>query len=91
MVFGPTFFSSSKAQYGPPLGVHQLAESARELSPFPLIALGGISIKNVNECLRAGASGVAGISLFGEPKTLAATVEVLNDLFDHGFRGGVAK
>src|SRR5438552_201110 len=69
VVFGPTFFSSSKAQYGPPLGVHQLAESARELSPFPLIALGGISIKNVNECLRAGAGGIAGISLFGEPET----------------------
>ena len=83
-VFGPTFPSPSKAQYGPPLGVDQLAEAARELTPFPLIALGGISIKNASECLRAGASGIAGISLFGEPKTLAATVDLISDLPEHG-------
>lgn len=85
VVFGPTFPSPSKEQYGPPLGVDQLAEAARKLAPFPLIALGGISIKNANECLRAGASGIAGISLFGEPQTLAATVEVFSDLPQHGF------
>jgi thiamine-phosphate pyrophosphorylase len=83
-VFGPTFPSPSKAQYGPPLGVDQLAEAARELTPFPLIALGGISIKNASECLRAGASGIAGISMFGEPKTLAATVDLISDLPEHG-------
>jgi len=40
------------------------------LAPFPLIALGGISIKNTQECLDAGAAGIAGISLFRQPDSL---------------------
>ncbi|HEX7531336.1 MAG TPA: thiamine phosphate synthase [Pyrinomonadaceae bacterium] len=83
-VFGPIFPSPSpspsKEKYGPPLGAGQLIEATRELSPFPLIALGGISIENVNECLSAGASGIAGITLFGEPNTLAKTVETISEI-----------
>jgi thiamine-phosphate pyrophosphorylase len=76
-VFGPVFPSPSKAQYGPPLGLGKLAEAARELKAFPLLALGGVSLENVNDCLAAGASGIAGITLFGEPSTLARTVEMI--------------
>jgi thiamine-phosphate pyrophosphorylase len=79
-VFGPIFPSPSKEKYGPPLSVGQLIEATRELAPFPLIALGGISIENVNECLSAGASGIAGITLFGEPNILAKTVETIREL-----------
>jgi len=83
-VFGPIFPTPSKRNYGPPLGVGPMAEAARELAPFPLIALGGISTGNAIECLRAGASGIAGISLFGDydnsPNNLAAAVEAINGL-----------
>jgi thiamine-phosphate pyrophosphorylase len=79
-VFGPIFPSPSKEKYGPPLSVGQLIEATCELAPFPLIALGGISIENVNECLSAGAYGIAGITLFGEPNTLAKTVETIRGL-----------
>ena len=79
-VLGPIFPSPAKEKYGPPLGIEQLAQLTGELAPFPLIALGGISIENANECLLAGASGIAGIRLFGEPKTLAETVEVISAL-----------
>ena len=78
-LFGPIFRSPSKEKYGPPLGVEQLRDAARELTPFPLIALGGISLQRVNECLPAGAAGVAGITLFGKPKELGATVEKISD------------
>jgi thiamine-phosphate pyrophosphorylase len=78
-VFGPIFPSPSKAKYGPPLGLEKLSEAARALTPFPLIALGGVSLENANECLLAGASGIAGITLFGDPNTLSTTVETLKE------------
>jgi thiamine-phosphate pyrophosphorylase len=78
-VFGPIFPSPSKAKYGAPLGLEKLSEAARELTPFPLIALGGVSLENANECLLAGASGIAGITLFGDPNTVSTTVEKLKD------------
>jgi len=83
-VFGPIFPTLSKGKYGPPLGTEQLEAAARELAPFPLFALGGISTRNANECLRAGASGIAGIGLFAHhnnrPNNLAATVAAINSL-----------
>jgi thiamine-phosphate pyrophosphorylase len=83
-VFGPIFPTPSKGKYGPPVGTEQLEVAARELVPFPLFALGGISTGNANECLRAGASGIAGISLFNyqnnRQNNLAATVEAINGL-----------
>ena len=78
-VFGPIFRTPSKAKYGPSLGVRQLKDAARELTPFPLIALGGVSPERVNDCLLAGAAGVAGITLFSKPKDLATTVEQIRD------------
>ena len=89
-VFGPIFPSPSKEKYGAPLGVERLAEAVRGMTPFPLIALGGISRSNARECLHAGASGIAGISLFSEPNTLARTIEVISDLREPDLTG-VAK
>jgi thiamine-phosphate pyrophosphorylase len=74
-VFGPIFETTSKIDYGPPPGLETLAEVAQELNPFPLLALGGVSIENAPECLRAGASGIAGISLFADPARLKSVVE----------------
>jgi thiamine-phosphate pyrophosphorylase len=87
-VFGPIFPSPSKEKYGQPLGLRQLDEAARELAPFPLIGLGGISIHNVNDCLLAGAQGVAGITLFSKANSLATTVETIRDLAKTDLRRG---
>jgi len=65
-VFGPIFETASKQSYGEPLGWHQLTNVVRELQPFPIVALGGVSLENANDCLEAGAAGVAGISLFND-------------------------
>ena len=73
-VFGPVFETATKANYGSPLGTAALAEVCQALKPFPLLALGGVSTENASECLRAGAAGLAGISLFREPATLKASV-----------------
>ncbi len=73
-VFGPVFDTPSKRAYGPPVGLESLREAARVVAPFPLVALGGVTSENAAEALRAGASGVAAIRLFGDPEQLAQAV-----------------
>jgi len=74
VVVGPIFETKSKEPYGPPLGLSKLSEVTRALERFPVLALGGISATNANDCLDAGAAGIAGISLFGEPENLKRIV-----------------
>lgn len=69
-VFGPVFDTPSKRAYGPPLGLHKLEDAARLLSPFPLLAIGGITHKSAPQVLRAGAGGIAAIRLFNDADNL---------------------
>ena len=73
-VFGPVFDTPSKRAYGPPVGLGALTKTARELSPFPLVALGGVGEEQVEAVLRAGAAGVAGIRLFANGQNLGRIV-----------------
>lgn len=76
-VFGPIFETASKTKYGTALGVPALEQVALELTPFPILALGGISETNAADCLRAGATGIAAIRLFSDAETLAQAVKAL--------------
>jgi len=77
VVFGPVFATPSKEKFGPPTGLGKLERVAKDLAPFPLVALGGIDVTNARDCLRAGASGIAGISLFEEPDRISEVVRNL--------------
>jgi thiamine-phosphate pyrophosphorylase len=69
-VFGPIFDTPSKRAYGSPLGLNKLEEAARTLSPFPLIALGGITRANAPRVIESGAQGIAAIRLFADADNL---------------------
>ena len=77
-VFGPVFDTSSKRDYGRPVGLGELATVTRKLGDFPVLALGGLNMDNFALCLNAGARGIAGISLFNQSqdfKTIAARIK----------------
>ena len=62
-VLAPIFTPLSKAATRPPLGLDGLAEIAVR-AKIPVIALGGITLGNASLCMKAGAAGIAGITLF---------------------------
>jgi len=77
ITFGPVYDTPSKQIYGEPVGLDALSIAARSLSPFPIVALGGITLQNASEALDAGASGIAAIRLFNDPQSLDARAQAL--------------
>ncbi len=63
IVFAPVFEKKSYPAAGP-TGLDTLHQACGQgISAF---ALGGVTLKNADQCFRAGASGIAGIRLFQE-------------------------
>lgn len=61
VVFGPVFFTPSKAKYGTPVGLEAL-RAIRAHTTLPLYAIGGISQENVAQIASLGVDGIAVIS-----------------------------
>jgi len=62
-VFAPVF-EKSGAREAAPTGLAALREACQ--ARIPILALGGVTMKNAAACLEAGAAGIAGIRLFQE-------------------------
>ncbi|MBZ5495172.1 MAG: thiamine phosphate synthase [Acidobacteriia bacterium] len=63
ILLGPIFRTASKIGYGNPLGLNHFSRICSALS-IPVFGLGGIGPDRIGRVLKAGASGIAGISLF---------------------------
>jgi thiamine-phosphate pyrophosphorylase len=61
VLFGPVFFTPSKAAYGKPQGLAPLKETVDKIS-LPVYAIGGVNLKNLPAVTKTGARGVAVIS-----------------------------
>jgi thiamine-phosphate pyrophosphorylase len=59
--FGPIFKPGSKQDHDPVVGVEGLTR-VRSLTSLPIFAIGGITVDQVGEVMKAGANGVAVIS-----------------------------
>jgi len=59
--FGPVYPTTSKNDAGPVTGIEILKEVVNTIS-IPIIAIGGVTIENTPEVIRAGVQGIAVIS-----------------------------
>lgn len=64
VVFAPVFEKRSDAGSVAGQGLQALAEACRVAVPMPVFALGGVTAENAQECIEAGAAGIAAIRLF---------------------------
>lgn len=83
IVFGPVYFTPSKAVYGEPRGLDRLREAVEENSA-PIFAIGGINVERIPNVLSTGAYGVAVISAISAASDpTQAARDLLHQLPDH--------
>jgi thiamine-phosphate pyrophosphorylase len=82
VVFGPVFDTLSKRRYGKPQGLAELRKVTSEVAPFPVLALGGVKMNNVSDCIDAGAAGIAAIGLLSDRLKLDQIVNEIRGRFD---------
>lgn len=78
VAFGSIYQSGTKAVGRPPQGVEQLRR-AREVTPMPLVAIGGINADNVAPVVEAGADAIcvtAAVGAAPEPEAAASRLVV---------------
>lgn len=80
-VFGPVFSTPTKEKYAEPQGLKQLELVTYAVRDFPVLALGGITVENVADCIRSGAQGIAAIRMLSDPWQLNQVVGQIRQNF----------
>jgi len=78
VLLGPVFETPSKPG-AKPLGLRALKKVCRRYE-IPVFALGGVNAENAEDCIRAGAAGVAGIRMFQQAADLGQLCRDLHSL-----------
>ena len=81
LLFGTVFPSSSKPSHHAVAGLDALRAVCRAVR-LPVLAIGGISEATVRPAMEAGASGIAGISMFETTGSIVTAVARLRRQFD---------
>jgi thiamine-phosphate pyrophosphorylase len=88
LVLGTVFASPSKAASHPLVGLSGLDQASKAV-PLPVLGIGGIDVRRAAEVAGTGASGVAAIGLFIDPRddrgcklTLGEVVHAIRRAFD---------
>lgn len=63
-VFGPVFEKARELKEEGLASLRSVCSRRAAKPPMPVLALGGVNLHNAQECLQAGAAGIAGIRLF---------------------------
>jgi thiamine-phosphate pyrophosphorylase len=71
---GPIWATPSKLDADPAIGLDGLAEICRAVS-IPVVAIGGVDASNADDCIRAGAAGVAVIRAARDARALRAAID----------------
>lgn len=77
VLFGPVYFTPSKASYGAPQGLASLKKTVEKIS-LPVYAIGGLKAGNILEAKRTGIRGIALISaIMSAPDPKKAAEEII--------------
>lgn len=66
---GPIYATTSKLDASEPIGIDQLA-CFQNISQHPIVAIGGITRDNLAQLKTINVSGIAGISIFKQPRKI---------------------
>ena len=78
VAFGPIFATATKGNPDPVVGLNALREARAILSSLPLIAIGGITIRNAPVVFAAGADSVATIAgLLSDPSRIEENARLM--------------